>query len=174
MMPNAKPLPSLDFLENTFQLSNESSSNLIWIKPTCTKLKPGSMAGCLRKNLYWYVSFDKKQYLVHRIVYFMYHKINIDHIQIDHINQNKFDNSIFNLRIATHSQQQCNKTAKKNSTSNHKGVSWHPPLSKWRASICVNKKRMHIGYYATELQAAVAYNTAAEKHHLNFAYLNNV
>ncbi len=174
MSSKAKPLPDLQTLEHLFVVTSRSPSGLLWLNPTCTKYKQGAVAGCLRKNLYWYVCINKKQYLVHRIIYFMHHKINIDQMQIDHIDQDSSNNSILNLRIATHAQQQCNKTAKKNSTSKYKGVGWCKALNKWRASICINKKRMHIGYYSTELEAAMAYNAAAEKHHSNFAYLNNV
>ena len=170
----AKPLPSYKELAEVFALSTSSPSGLIWKKPLSTKQKANSVAGCVRNNRYWYVSYKYRQLLVHRIVYSLYHKLDIGSLLVDHIDQNRLNNNPCNLRLATHQQQQCNKTAKKNSTSNYKGVSWHKPLSKWRASICVNKKRMHIGYYLTEKEAALAYNKKAEELHGPFAFLNHV
>lgn len=169
-----KSLPSYKELAEVFSLSISSPSGLIWKKPLCTKQKVGSVAGCLRNHNYWYVSYKYKQLLVHRVVYSLYHKLDIGNSTVDHIDQNPSNNNPCNLRLATHQQQQCNKTSKKNSTSNYKGVSWHKPLSKWRASICVNKKRMHIGYYLTEKEAALAYNKKAQELHGSFAFLNHV
>jgi len=169
-----KPLPSYKELAEVFVLSASSPSGLIWKKPLCTRQKVNSVAGCIRNNRYWYVSYRYKQLLVHRVVYSLYHRLDITDLSVDHIDQNSLNNNPYNLRLATYQQQQCNKTAKKNSTSNYKGVSWHKPLSKWRASICVDKKRMHIGYYQTEKEAALAYNKKAQELHGPFAFLNNV
>ena len=170
----AKPLPSLEKLSQVFEICNESPSGLIWKKPLNAKQKPGSVGGHQRKNNYWYVSFERSQLLVHRVIYFMHHKIDITNFKIDHIDQNPANNKIENLRIATHQQQQCNKKGKKNSSSKYKGVNWAKQQNKWRASICVNNKRMHIGYFENEIDAAKAYNAASQKHHGQFAFLNNV
>lgn len=170
----AKPLPPLNVLEHLFQIDKASPSGLIWLNPTNSKQKPMSIARHKRKNQYWYVSVNYAQVLVHRIVYYLHHKINIDEYMIDHIDQDSTNNNIDNLRIANHQQQQCNKKGKQNSTSKYKGVSWCKVLSKWKASICVNCKRMHIGYYETEKEAALAYNKKANQLHSSFAFLNDV
>jgi len=169
-----KPLPSFHDLNSVFEISTTSPSGLIWKKPTCTKQKVNQPAGHMRNNKYWYVSFNRQQLLVHRVIYFLYHQTDISNVTIDHIDQNTLNNSINNLRISTHQEQQCNKKGKQNSSSKYKGVNWSKSLQKWRASICVNKKRMHIGYYANEIEAAKAYNAAAEKLHGTFAFLNDV
>ena len=169
-----KPLPSFHDLNSVFEISTTSPSGLIWKKPTCTKQKVNQPAGHIRNNKYWYVSFNRQQLLVHRVIYFLYYQTDISSVTIDHIDQNTLNNSINNLRISTHQEQQCNKKGKQNSSSKYKGVNWSKSLQKWRASICVNKKRMHIGYYANEIEAAKAYNAAAEKLHGTFAFLNDV
>ncbi len=56
--------------------------------------------------------------------------------------------------------------------SKYKGVSWHCGLEKWRAVINVNLKRISLGCFVIEEQAAIAYNNAALKHHGDFAKLN--
>lgn len=169
-----KPLPSIDQLMKTFEISKCSPSGLIWKKPLSTKQKRGDIAGHKRKNKYWYVSFNYSQLLVHRVVYFMYYKTDITNYKIDHIDQDQSNNKVENLRIATHQQQQFNKKGKQNSSSKYKGVNWAKQQNKWRASICVNKKRMHIAYFENEIDAAKAYDAAAKQHHGQFAFLNNV
>jgi hypothetical protein len=170
----AKQLPPIDQLMETFEISKHSPSGLIWKKPLNTRQKTGGIAGHKRKNNYWYVSFNYSQLLVHRVVYFMHYKTDITNHNIDHIDQDQSNNNIENLRIATHQQQQCNKKGMQNSTSIYKGVGWAKQQNKWKASICVNNKRMHIGYFENEIDAAKAYDAAAKRYHGQFAFLNNV
>ncbi|KAI9100472.1 hypothetical protein DFS34DRAFT_487054 [Phlyctochytrium arcticum] len=82
---------------------------------------------------------------------------------INHINLDKSDNQISNLQIVT--LQQNNQWQSKNSTntSGYKGVAWHKEKSKWQASIRVNQKRKHLGYFSSKEAAALAYNRAAEE-----------
>jgi len=90
--------------------------------------------------------------------------------QIDHINGNGLDNRKNNLRACTQSENQRNRSHTKNNTTGYKGV--HPNRERFRASIQVNKKDIHIGYYKTPIEAATAYNNAALKYHGEFARLN--
>jgi hypothetical protein len=92
----------------------------------------------------------------------------------DHRNRNKLDNRRCNLRPATDSQNQHNASKRKDNTSGYKGVSWHKRAGKWHARICVNGKRISLGYYVDPKEAARAYNVAALKYHSEFAVLNGV
>ena len=89
--------------------------------------------------------------------------------QIDHINGNKSDNRISNLRLATASQNLSNKGITKSNTSGYKGVSFNRTKKKWMASIKVNKKSINLGYFLTPEEASEAYKAAAIKHHGEFA-----
>ncbi len=84
---------------------------------------------------------------------------------IDHINGNKDDNRIINLREATHSQNMAN--TKSYSSSGYKGVS--KSGKKWRAQITIDNKPIYIGTYDTKEEAHEAYKQAALKHHKEFA-----
>jgi hypothetical protein len=98
-----------------------------------------------------------------------------DGTEVDHINGNKLDNRRCNLRLATSSENHCNRAKYVGTySSQFKGVSWHSASRLWRAQIKVNRRAMHIGYFRTEVDAAIAYNEAAQKHHGAFASLNNV
>lgn len=93
-------------------------------------------------------------------------------IEGDHIDHNGLNNQRSNLRAATCSQQSYNRRNRKNSLSKYKGVCFHKAQKKWVSRISVPNKRIHLGYFDTELEAAFAYNNAAKKLHGDFAFLN--
>jgi hypothetical protein len=92
---------------------------------------------------------------------------------IDHINGNKLDNRRANLRVCT-PQQNIHHMASRKGTSQYKGVSWDKRRNKWKAVIGYEYKRIDIGRYDTEQEAALAYNDVAKKLHKEFAVLNQV
>jgi hypothetical protein len=95
------------------------------------------------------------------------------HLFIDHINHNGLDNRKANLRFATRMQNNCNRIYKKqNSSSRYKGVAWHKHRKKWVARIGINGKRIALGYFDDQVEAAKAYDYAARKYHKEFAVLN--
>ena len=59
-------------------------------------------------------------------------------------------------------------------TSKYKGVDWKKQQKKWRAILCSNGKKNHIGYFDDEKEAARAYNKAVLEHRGEFAVLNDV
>jgi len=97
-----------------------------------------------------------------------------DFVHTDHVNGDGLDNRRNNLRPATVSQNQHNQKKSENNTSGFKGVSRHKRDQKWQATIQINGKRRHLGYFDDLKKAAKAYNKAAKKYHKEFAYLNKV
>lgn len=99
-------------------------------------------------------------------------------IDTDHVNHNGLDNRRCNLRVVTTCQnmQRARKRllAKPDriTTSRFKGVSFRSDRKRWTAYINCDGKRVTLGCYATEEQAAMAYNEAAAKLHGEFANLN--
>jgi hypothetical protein len=95
-------------------------------------------------------------------------------ISIDHADRNRLNNCKCNLRFATRSQNNANKSksSRNFTTSRYLGVSYDRTRKMWRAQIqCINKN-MFIGRFKTEGEAALAYNQAAIKYHGEFANLN--
>ena len=82
-------------------------------------------------------------------------------IVIDHINNIKTDNRLENLQLITNRQN--TSKDKKNGYSKYTGVCWHKKANKWIASILVNKKRKHLGYFENEYDAHLAYQKALEE-----------
>jgi len=96
-----------------------------------------------------------------------------DGMVVDHINQHGMDNRTTNLRAATWAQNMCNRNKFSYSTgSKYKGVHWDKNLKRWIARIMFNKKRIYLGSFRDEIEAAKAYDNAARKYHAEFACLN--
>lgn len=94
--------------------------------------------------------------------------------ETDHRDRNRLNNRRDNLRPATHAQNAHNRAAFKltQGSSQYKGVHWADDRACWVASISSNTKQVHIGRYGREIDAAIAYDTMAQKIYGEFAYLN--
>ena len=90
--------------------------------------------------------------------------------ECDHINGNGLDQRRTNLRKCSHQQNQCNQRKRRGGTSRYKGVSWYPRGGKWRALAA----KKFLGYFASEIDAARAYNAAASEMFGEFARLNEM
>lgn len=92
---------------------------------------------------------------------------------VDHVNQNSMDNRRANLRAATRAQNIRNRKKFSNSTgSKYKGLYWDKNQKRWIARIMFEKKRIYLGCFRDEIEAAKAYDRAARKYHGEFACLN--
>jgi hypothetical protein len=97
-----------------------------------------------------------------------------DGLLVDHVNGDTLDNRRENLRVCTKTENQCNQRPRHTRASIYKGVGWYKRDKKWRARISVNKTNIEIGKFTCETCAARAYNEAAQIHHGEFAWLNDV
>ena len=119
---------------------------------------------------YAVVYIKGKHYRKHRIV-FLYHNGYLPEF-IDHIDRDKLNNRIENLRPASRSENLRNSSKRSSTTSRFKGVHYESSIKKWRASIYINNKKTQLGCYALEIEAAKAYNKAATENFGEFANLN--
>lgn len=91
------------------------------------------------------------------------------HIGVDHINGNPLDNRKVNLRLATRQQNQFNRRHQKNNKLGVKGVCWCRRAKKYRSTIKLNRKVIHLGYFPSLEEADKAYRDAEVKYFGSFA-----
>ena len=140
------------------------SGLMTWQKVLSNRGVVGSECGSnLDDKGYKRVCFMGKQYRAHRVAWALYYgKEPTD--QIDHINGNRVDNRICNLRLATNTENSRNAGLSKNNTSGFTGVTWHKRCNKWVAQITVNRKNHNLGLYADKNEA-IKVRKEAEKRH---------
>jgi hypothetical protein len=80
-------------------------------------------------------------------------------IDVDHKDHNGLNNQRHNLRRTVRGENDGNRR-KTRGSSQYKGVSWSKSKGRWRACITIGRT-VHLGYYADEAQAALAYDAAA-------------
>lgn len=130
---------------------------------------------CLDHNGYVCRMVNEGDYRHRRKV--LLHRFILDapsHLQVDHINHCLLDNRRCNIRLVTREQNRANSRPNRNGTSRYKGVYWHKPTGRWYATINVSGGKQHIGSYASEADAAAAYNQKAAEAWGQYAYLNTI
>lgn len=137
--------------------------------------RKGRSCGTEKKSGYWYVYFNGKLTLRHRIIWIMHNGPIPKGMVIDHINDIRGDDRIENLQMIT-SSQNSSKTVlsknislrTKNGSSGFKGITMDKRNKKWRARIFSNGKSYELGVYEN-LSDAVLARCNAE---LNHNYMN--
>lgn len=168
MSGKIKKLPSVKFLKELFEVDFQIGQ-IYWkrrkpemfvsgaqnTRESICKTWNANFAGCRAGSLntlgYVQISIDSEKYLVHRIIYKMFH--NIDPDFIDHINGIKKDNRISNLRSVSHKENGRNQCLRKNNKSGVLGVCFDNTSKKWRASINTKGKNKFLGQFETKEEA---------------------
>ena len=128
-----------------------------------SNMPANSIAGCTNQSGYKVVTVEGKSFRLQRVIWILMFGHIPDGFYVDHINGNKLDNRLQNLRLATNSQNQQNRPAPKNNTSGYRGVTWHKQANKWMARLCHNKRRITIGFYDTPHEAYQAFKNEAKR-----------
>lgn len=133
MTAMADPILS-DLLE--YDLS--SPSFLRWKIYRGRLAKAGSPAGTMHKSGYYRIHFLGRFEFAHRLIWNMHRGDIPDGMQIDHIDGNRTNNAIENLRLATHAENKRNERTRKDSKSGVKGLHWFAAQERWRGQVYVN------------------------------------
>lgn len=128
-----------------------------------TVLFPGRLAGSVNSDGYVKLALERRDFKAHRIAWILHHgSAPPIGAHIDHINGNRTDNRIANLRI-TDAKGNCENSAKPvSNTSGFKGVAKCAGSPRWRAFICHKRRQIHLGMFDTPEEAHAAYCKAAK------------
>jgi hypothetical protein len=148
------------------------TGNFVWLVDRGGRFKAGMKAGSIDKSLrYVQIRIERKLYLGHRLAWlYMY---GVWPKEIDHINRNRSDNRIENLREAPrHIDNVRNQSIRESNTSGVIGVHWQKNISKWFAYIGIRYRRISLGYF-DNFDDAVNARKSAERHYFgDFAPIN--
>jgi len=146
------------------ELFTYKNDNLYWIKqPYKSHFDITTPAGTITSSGYRSIMINAKGIAAHRLVYIYHYGFFPE--TIDHINNNRLDNRIENLREATRAENNRNATISKANTSGFKGIVFCKQTQKWRGQVKVNNKLISAGRYLLIEEAVKAVRILRQKLH---------
>lgn len=136
---------------------NSISGDFYWKVSRSNRVKVGDRAGYLQSNGYITLNIGQKHYLVHRLVW-LYRYGRLPTETVDHIDMNRSNNRVENLRLCNRSENQNNSGKHIDNTSGFKGVHKHKKTGKWCAQAGINGKKKYLGLFITPEEASKVYN----------------
>jgi hypothetical protein len=152
---------SAQLVRSLFEYNAETGA-LTWKVSRGNRIKIGDAVRNIDSKGYLRVTIGQRQYRAHRIVWlYVNGKFPAGHL--DHVNCDRTDNRLANLRECDAQQNVANRRLNKNNTTGFKGVSLVTGGSSYMAGITYNRRRIHLGCFPTAEEAHAAYVAAAAK-----------
>ncbi|QDX29533.1 HNH endonuclease [Dickeya poaceiphila] len=145
---------------------DESTGIFTWNVDRTGGVKKGDEAGYINNLGYRMIKLFGELHLAHRLAWFYKHKYWPSNL--DHLDRNKDNNSLNNLRECSKSENQMNRAVPSNNTSGVKGVVWNKRTSKWQAQAGLNGKRYYLGLFNELSDAKNAYISFCKENHGEF------
>lgn len=143
------------------ELFRYEDGKLFWKVSNSNRVKVGDEAGCKEATGYTKINIGGKYYRRHRLIYIMHNGHIPNRLMIDHIDENKNNDKLENLRAVTKQENNWNRT-------NNKGYYFEKRTNKYVAVIVKNRKQVYLGSYEKEDDARRAYlNAKSELHKIS-------
>lgn len=153
-------------------LFNYEDGNLYWIDSPNSLVSAGSKAGTLRNDGYIGIFIKGNYYFAHRIIWEMHNGQIPEGMVIDHIDANRSNNKVENLRVCTFQQNHFNRGKQSNNKSGFKGVSWNKQKQKWVAQIKIEGRNKFLGFFTDPEKAYEKYCQVALEKYGEYAKLD--
>jgi len=124
------------------------------------RVKSGDYAGGLGENGYVQIGIDGFTYRGHQLAW-LYHYGEFPKLCVDHINHDRSDNRIDNLRCVSAAENGKNRGRQSNNKSGHVGVHWDKSRGKWLASIKIHRRCINLGRFK-DIRHAISARKQAE------------
>jgi hypothetical protein len=144
---------------------------LLWAENYGPRARKGCEVGSTDTHGYRQVNIDGSMVLVHRVIWYMHHGTFPE--QVDHINRDRRDNRIENLRASNNTLNTQNSGIRKDNKSGTPGVHLGKD-GKWRVRIRVNGKRIHLGSYHNLNEASSKYMEAKKIYHPHASIIGEI
>ena len=152
---------------------NPDTGELSYINKSGRGKRKDKKVGCISTYGYLTVWVGGSVCQLHRVVW-VYVYGQLPFYGIDHINGDRLDNRILNLRDVDQSENTKNRRKSKNNTSGFNGVFWDNKLNKWRARVSVNKSIIYLGSFTNKDDAIAARIEANIKYGYHKNHGNNI
>jgi hypothetical protein len=143
---------------------NPETGIFVWEKRTSNRISIGNRAGRENGNGYRRIAIDGFSYYEHQLAW-LYIYGEWPEYEIDHRDGNGLNNSLSNLRQATHAENSQNQALRSTNSSGATGVSWSKLRSKWESSIWVGCEKKFLGLFDNFCDADAAYLKAKKELH---------
>ena len=163
---NEELLPYYGKARDELKYNPETGDIFRYIKSRNRYKVVGTINGHGYRQIGMTINDRQKILYVHRIAWFVTYG-ELPNI-IDHIDGNRINNKISNLRPCTHQENQFNRDKSNNNTSGFKGVSWDKRGKKWKSEIRNNGKKMYLGSFNCPKEASEVYEAKAKELHGEF------
>ena len=168
-MENFKDIPGY---EGLYQVSNLGRVKSLFRVVNCKNglvrtIKERILSSNLDRDGYFKVRLSRfnkvTNFSIHQLVAmaFLNHKPKGSEIVVDHINRDRTDNNLSNLRLVTQRENTNQKHIK--SSSKYTGVCWSKQKNKWTSQIVINKKLIYLGSFIDEYEAHLEYQKALKE-----------
>jgi hypothetical protein len=149
-------------------VSYDSESGLItWVKSPSANCVVGTQVGGMDKDGYAYFHLHKKRWPIHRMAWVLTQGPIPDGYEIDHIDGNRANNKLTNLRLVTRSENNQNrKKARKDSATGLIGVTLHKRSGLFNSRIKLDGKTKSLGYFVKPEDAHRAYLECKRINHI--------
>lgn len=146
---------------------NPITGVFVWKVRSSARTYPGDVAGCSDKEGYRQITYRRRTYFAHRLAW-LYVYGEWPKAKTDHINGDKADNRIDNLRDVTQSQNMQNQyRAMKNSRTGFLGVRTGKRGNRFAAVININGKQQRLGWFSSPEEAHEVYMNAKKSSHIS-------
>ncbi len=153
-----------DLLHEMFRYEG---GHLYWKFKPNRQIRRGQKAGTINSSGYIVVTINGKKYMAHRLIWLMHGREEAP--MLDHVNGDRTDNRIENLRAADNSKNQMNSKRRADNTSGVKGVSWCNTYRKWVGQVWKNNECHKVGRFDSKEDCVKAVVAARAVLHGDFA-----